>query len=244
MMMKYINWDVYFGKLPKKEKGNVMSDYDLKHTDCAENEVSDTLLEVPKKEISNATLRELSGKSPRDLYLAADVDENSIPIDLSKILNHFKIPTIAFDFSEMEKEEDMKKMVMEKGNIVGAVITAPDDDGVAIFFRKGDKENRRRFTVAHELAHCCLHAHELELGSIEFRRDIDSSLNPREIDVNSFAGELLIPEGPLMQLCNILGTPVLSVLAKAFQVSSNVMRARLMSLKMDNFVDDGTEAKG
>ena len=51
---------------------------------------------------------------------------------------------------------------------------------------------RQRFTLAHELGHAVLHH-----GSkhIDYRRNFSAPDDPREVEANKFAAELLMPEG-------------------------------------------------
>lgn len=63
---------------------------------------------------------------------------------------------------------------------------------IIILYDKKSKAYRKRVTVAHELAHCCLNKNMEDLY-IEFRLDHDND-NSNKVTANSFAGELLIPE--------------------------------------------------
>jgi Zn-dependent peptidase ImmA (M78 family) len=70
-------------------------------------------------------------------------------------------------------------------------------DGKAVVIINGKHhQNRRRFSLAHELAHYCLHRQD----SVEiFHRDQISTLGTKkiEIEANAFAAELLMPEESL-----------------------------------------------
>jgi len=101
--------------------------------------------------------------------------------------------------------------------------------------------NRRRFTLAHELAHIVLHRDELEhavhvdRGSL--RRDALAAegVDPIEIEANAFAAELLMPERLLIselkrQPVDLEDDAAVAALAKRFRVSDAAMRYRLNSL--------------
>ena len=101
--------------------------------------------------------------------------------------------------------------------------------------------NRRRFTLAHELAHIVLHRDELEhavhvdRGSL--RRDALAAegVDPIEIEANAFAAELLMPEHLLIselkrQPVDLEDDAAVAALAKRFRVSDAAMRYRLNSL--------------
>jgi len=154
------------------------------------------------------------------------------PIDIAQILYEMNIKVSAFDFSKAEALAGVPS-----GDILGAVLTYGDN--VAIVYKKGDSLNRIRFTLAHELAHCCLsHIKPDANGYIEFRRQ-QSFNDEHEIAANIFAGELLIPENALS---GVLATyfknsfPASEFLAKFFAVSVNVMEERLKHLKIP-FID-------
>lgn len=73
-----------------------------------------------------------------------------------------------------------------------------------------------------------------EQSHIEFRIDSQSD-DSREIDANTFAGELLIPKKILLQLIgngNLIKEESIPNLSKMFMVSENVMKARLNFLKI------------
>ena len=101
--------------------------------------------------------------------------------------------------------------------------------------------NRRRFTLAHELAHIVLHRDELEhavhvdRGSL--RRDALAAegVDPIEIEANAFAAALLMPERLLIselkrQPVDLEDDAAVAALAKRFRVSDAAIRYRLNSL--------------
>lgn len=101
--------------------------------------------------------------------------------------------------------------------------------------------NRRRFTLAHELAHIVLHREELghavhvDRGSL--RRDALAAegVDPIEIEANAFAAELLMPTHLLISELerypvDLEDDAAVAALAKRFKVSDAAMRYRLNSL--------------
>ncbi len=97
-------------------------------------------------------------------------------VDVNKIAKVLGITVVAHDM-----DDDDSGILLVK-------------DGRAVIIVNGrHHENRRRFSLAHELAHFLLHAR----GSLEiFHRDQRSSLGTSRIEVeaNAFAAELLMPE--------------------------------------------------
>ena len=168
-------------------------------------------------------LRELDGLTPDEILLIGGV--NSYPVDMQAILKKLGIRSGSMDFSNVEAQ--IPKVIESRGSILGAV-TIIDDD-VNIFYSEGSTDNRKRFTLAHELAHCCLNASSLRKGHIEFRFDERTS-DPKELAANIFAGQLLIPEKPLRKMYDSLVLPAADVMAREFKVSTHVMEARLEHL--------------
>ena len=121
---------------------------------------------------------------------------------------------------------DLEKLVLTSGN------------DAAIFYRKTDSVNRKRFTIAHELAHCCHLDPATTEPHIEYRIDEDKKDEfERKMDI--FAGELLIPFKKLKEVYMSLEIPASAVLAKIFNVSVSVMEARLNYLKISHYNNKG-----
>ncbi|MCM1233556.1 MAG: ImmA/IrrE family metallo-endopeptidase [Ruminococcus flavefaciens] len=177
-------------------------------------------------------LRKIMGKTPEEI-LAMTGQTMNIPVDISAILRELNISEVKMDFMEIEQaltdkdeaEREISGMVLLSGNNLG------------IFYSTKDSVNRQRFTIAHELAHCCLNGGNLENDYIEFRHYFHSD-DEIEVAANTFAGEILIPEQSLKKVYNSLAIPVIGSLAKIFQVSKSVMKERLNLLHMDYFDTD------
>lgn len=174
------------------------------------------------------TLEKLKNKSAFEL-LNDSGQLYDIPVNLDSILEHYGVAKIPSEFDELEALEANKG----KGEISGLVLSSGDNLG--IFYKKTDSIHRKRFTIAHELAHCCLHTDSLKNGYIELRNPDYS--DERELAADIFAGELLIPKQQLDYVMQRLIKPSLYGLAEIFQVSVNVMRARLEYLRISYFDD-------
>jgi Zn-dependent peptidase ImmA (M78 family) len=102
--------------------------------------------------------------------------------------------------------------------------------------------NRQRFTIAHEIAHLVLHkgmeVHVDRTYRINLRDDISSqAVDREEIDANSFAAELLMPEPWLIE--DLKGQDIdcegeddddLRGLARKYGVSLKALTLRLTNL--------------
>lgn len=104
--------------------------------------------------------------------------------------------------------------------------------------------NRRRFTIAHELAHLVLHQQEDlhidEAFRIQLRNDRSSqAIDEKEIEANQFAAELLMPAAWLhddlhdRQIDLESDDHAIAELAKKYQVSVQAMTIRLSALGAD-----------
>lgn len=179
------------------------------------------------KEVKTMNVRDLHGKTAEEI-LALCGQSDSIPVDMKTILEKLHISAVHFDFSKIEEKLPPKYSGL---SILGAMIS--NDENIAILY--SDKEvkdsHRTRFTIAHEIAHCCLHGQPYH---IEFR--IDGDLNDNEIAANTFAGELLIPEVSLKDTIKQLLLPTVTALADIFDVSVNVMTERIKYLSLEDMV--------
>lgn len=117
------------------------------------------------------------------------------------------------------------------------------DDATAIAVQAGDNDNRKRFTIAHEIGHFCLrhqfepgeHVH-VDRGHVITPRNSKSSagIDPKEIEANQFAACLLMPSKLLQARITSLRVPLhdshVTLLAHEFAVSEQAMTIRLSTL--------------
>lgn len=176
-------------------------------------------------------IRDIYNKTPEQLLKEAK-QTNAVPVDLEAVLQTCGISALPYDFSEYEKETGR--------SVLGALATSGDE--AAIFFNEKNPtmtQKRKRFTIAHELAHACLSGHQFH---VEFR--IDEKIDDgdfyddpdSEKEANIFAGALLIPQKTLQKKLDELLIPTLTVLANQFNVSRGVMWARLKHLGLGECV--------
>lgn len=116
-----------------------------------------------------------------------------------------------------------------------------DADGQAVIgVNLLHKTNRQRFTIAHEIAHLVLHQHEdfhIDEGfPIGFRNEISGlAVDPKEIEANQFAAELLMPLDWLVKdirerNLDFESEDSLEELAQRYGVSVQAMTIRLSGL--------------
>ena len=86
----------------------------------------------------------------------------------------------------------------------------------------------QRFTIAHEIAHFCLHQSKEDLFEDKiFFRGVD--INSLEYQANEFAGELLMPEDVFYEQIR-QGNKSIERLATHFGVSTLAIRVRARNL--------------
>ncbi|MDR9774119.1 ImmA/IrrE family metallo-endopeptidase [Rhizobium hidalgonense] len=97
------------------------------------------------------------------------------------------------------------------------------ESGFAIFVNEKHPETRKRFTIAHEIAHYVLH--EDQIGDGVFDDALYRSGLPEKIEAqaNNLAADILMPWSELKQH---VGEPV-DQLAEMFNVSTQAMAVRL-----------------
>ena len=130
-------------------------------------------------------LKKIRLKTPYELLSEYDIPLVA-PINISGLLENMGISTIAKDFSDIENVLSKKQ-----GSILGAAFS--NGNNLAIFYKKSDSLHRKKFTIAHELAHCCLDCPNDESSHIEFRLDPFTIITEDELvkekKANIFAGQ-------------------------------------------------------
>ena len=125
------------------------------------------------------------------------------------------------------------------------------EDCSGILVRKGDRAvigvnrdhhpNRRRFSIAHEIAHYILHKGDTYIDKgylVNFRdRESGSGTKQEEMSANAFAAALLMPtkqvkEAFSKQPFDLTDEPGLGRLASKFKVSPQALTYRLVNLQL------------
>ncbi len=120
-----------------------------------------------------------------------------------------------------------------EGDLSGALVREGGE--VYIGVNSLHHSNRRRFTIAHEIAHYVLHEGVTLQLDKDFRinwRDNDSSkaVNPEEMEANRFAAEMLMPTRFVVKDIEALRNvdqQALDAMARRYKVSTQAMRIRL-----------------
>lgn len=158
----------------------------------------------------------------RELLTGHQIAAPPVPVErIAKAMN------IAIRYAPLE--EDLSGMAFIKDNVRVIAVNALHHP------------NRQRFTIAHELAHHVLHAELLQNGvhvdKVVLKRDAlaASGSDDIEIQANTFASELLIPEqlirSVLDQSVDLNDETKLLALARRFKVSIAALQFRLAALE-------------
>jgi Zn-dependent peptidase ImmA (M78 family) len=168
----------------------------------------------------------LARRHARELLARGEVIQPPVPVDLLARLVGAKIRYEQFDGD---------------GDVSGLVRRRPDGSAI-IGVNAANSLRRQRFTIAHEVGHLLLHLdedfHIDERFPIGFRSEVSSlAVDPREIEANQFAAELLMPASFLRadllgRSFDIESDDALDELATRYEVSLQAMAIRLSSLRL------------
>ncbi|MEG0334582.1 MAG: ImmA/IrrE family metallo-endopeptidase [Akkermansia sp.] len=154
-----------------------------------------------------------SVNSVEGLYqLAQENNITRLPIDLAKLASILGIKIMGTHLIE---------------TISG--VLKKDPAGVwTVLYNQGQSYARSRFTIAHELAHFCLHRGNRD----NFEDDVffrTESADWMEKEANRFAGELLMPKDEFKRAVDE-GVTDIDKLAERFAVSTYAVRVRAKEL--------------
>ncbi|MGY6275134.1 ImmA/IrrE family metallo-endopeptidase [Methylomonas sp. MgM2] len=159
-----------------------------------------------------------------------------VPVNVDSIAQELGI-SVETDFS------------LHNDQIVGEITFVDGDPVIRINPFENSYEPRRRFTLAHELGHYCLHSASSKKGFTDSRKTMsrsESFWDAFESEANSFAAQLLMPKVSLIsegnkiisnykQKNNADRMPVgkfVDEMATKFHVSNKAMEYRLKNLKV------------
>ena len=149
---------------------------------------------------------------------------NTAPVPVEQVANHLGIKIDSADLGE-----DCSGVLVRNGNraIIGV--------------NRGHHSNRRRFSIAHEIAHFWLHNGDtyVDKGYCVHFRDLESGSGTKleEMEANAFAAALLMPASWVkdafkQQPFELTEDDSLKILANKFKVSTQAMTYRLMNLQL------------
>lgn len=154
-----------------------------------------------------------------DTMAVVERHQHSAPVDLIAIAHDLDIPVV---------QESLGS------DVSGMLVRDPvrgGRSGFAIYLNSFHHPNRRRFTLAHELAHFILHRDLIESGITDNALYRSGLPDQHEYQANRLAAEILMPTA-LAQRYWQTNKNVRS-LAEIFGVSEAAMKIRLDSLNLE-----------
>ncbi|MBZ0299987.1 MAG: ImmA/IrrE family metallo-endopeptidase [Anaerolineae bacterium] len=164
-------------------------------------------------------------KTAREMLKVANIDAPPVPVD--KIAKLYGVE-IRFEPFQGDRESEISGLLFQ------------EDDTIIIGVNSLHGRNRQRFTIAHELGHYVLHNDDMHIDRgyrIHLRSQLSSQAKDwKEIQANSFAAELLMPEEMLSN--DLHGRSIdyesdeslIKELADRYEVSQQAMIFRLTNL--------------
>lgn len=159
-----------------------------------------------------------------ELHSIVNRHKNEVPVKIVALANDLGI-----DVYKTKLPEDVS----------GFIKRDPKDNTYAIYVNRNHSLTRRRFTIAHEIAHFLLHRKILDnIGIVD--RNIDAIDNcmyrsngisdEKEVQANKLAASLLMPESTIENLIRNDKVNTVEDLAERLNVSPCAMAIRLKSL--------------
>lgn len=174
-------------------------------------------------------LKELHLKEPCDF-----LDQNSsMPVDIFQILQDMNIRCFCVNFNKLQKSFSLKS---EK--ISG--LTYANGNDLFVFYSDKSDLPTARFTLAHELAHCCLHIEADSSFHIEMQTIPDIVhigripkfiSTKKEEEADRFARELLIPTNAFIYTLKNMNVLSIEELSHLFVVPEEEIVNKLVDLR-------------
>ncbi len=140
-----------------------------------------------------------------------------LPVDVEALARDFGIDLRYVDFGTLDIAGKLERRER-----------APGDYAYMILVNRRHGERRKRFTIAHEIAHYVLHRHLMEDEIVDDTMYRSNLRNEYEREADSFAADILLP--PSVVKREYRKNPALHPLAETFNVSEAALRIRLKQL--------------
>lgn len=143
----------------------------------------------------------------------------TLPVNLMAIARHYNIKVIRYS-----KSEYIKALNISESDGFSLLRGQP-----IIYYNDRKPYNRVRFTIAHELGHCLLgHLSEFKVTNRQ-NNETDTYTDPKEIQANVFARDLLMPATVLHSL-NVQSAEDIARLCSVSLQSAQIRYERLLEL--------------
>jgi Zn-dependent peptidase ImmA (M78 family) len=163
-----------------------------------------------------------------------------------KLLQQYSVRIPPVDVSLIANRSGLSVSEIELDDDVWAVL---DPDRKEIFIRAQDHDNRKRFSLAHELGHFFLgHCNGLHIEKAYRNSKSIEGLYTVEIEANQFAADLLMPAvfiadkmKAIVDKTKVNIDELVKSFATDFNVSSQAMEIRLKNLGYISLTDEDTD---
>jgi len=163
---------------------------------------------------------------------------HSFPVDIKKLLSYWGISVLPADFTKLQETPEFEN----KATILGAVGLKNAD--LCIYYKHDELDCEINFTLAHELAHCCLdklHGDKVKSKEVRYRFEKEDD-DEQERAADILAGAILMPERIVrsffQELIEFKIEDFERLFVRLFKVPKDVVKKRLEILKLQNLTGD------
>lgn len=164
------------------------------------------------------TIEDLRGEYRHIIMQEQQQTEKSFAVDIRAIAKNCDVPIQYVDFPSVDQNGELCRL-----NNGRYVIRISED------IRPNTYRNRRRYTIAHEIAHYMLHGHLLNPGDRLERGLRDGWDDSRETEANRLAADILMPNFLIREIINTLQGKSITAgyVADTLRVSEAALRIKL-----------------
>lgn len=145
------------------------------------------------------------------------------------ILENLSDGELPVDLESIAEQLDIRVSYRQLEPGMSGFIFKDEDRPAVIYINASDVEGRRRFTLAHELGHYVERMVDAKDHSFSFTDMRGTKYDLHEFYADEFAGALLMPKGPLLDLLED-GVPLYRI-ADIFGVTTPAVAKRLERLR-------------
>ncbi len=163
-------------------------------------------------------------------FSSSDVNLLDNPEKLLRYAFRRGVTLVPLDVAQLAKELGIAVQYCDLRDDLSGILQKSSDDSWTLSVNSKHHTNRQRYTIAHELAHFCLHRQFKDRFEDQiFFRGADTS--KEELQANEFAGAILMPEEEIRKRVRE-GIRDVGKLADLFAVSTLALRIRAKNIGM------------
>lgn len=161
------------------------------------------------------------------------IDRNSLEEKAKQILRETEFFGIMpVDILQIANVYGIEVFEASLDSLTSGFIKMTSNNNFEIVLRNSDSKERKRFTLAHEVAHFILHKHKFTANKMHIDRlNRDDNIDSKEEkEANYFAGALLMQEENVIKLLD--ANISIHQMSEAFEVSESAMNSRIAEMRM------------